>query len=58
MNTRFGGPHVNELDPLPWHHACWDDGTCPDYGTRQEEKISINDEFRPREGYEQDKSKY
>jgi hypothetical protein len=49
---------MSNLDPLPWFHACWDDGTCPDYGSRQETETSINDEFRPREGYEQDRSKY
>lgn len=47
-----------ELDPMPWVHDCWDDGTCDEYGKRQPNREYINDEFRPRPEYEQDINKY
>lgn len=47
------------LDPKPYVHRCWDDGTCAMYGDRlATTHRGINDEFEPREGYEQDWTKY
>lgn len=45
------------LDPEPYVHSCWDDGTCSRFGERTTVK-GVNDEFEPRDGYEQDERKY
>ena len=45
------------LDPLPYVHACWDDGTCTRIGERVAVR-KINDEFRPRDGYSQNEEDY
>lgn len=45
------------LDPLPYVHRCWDDGTCPDYGKRLPSTY-IHNEFEPRPEYEQEQSYY
>lgn len=45
------------LDPEPYVHFCWDDGTCSRIGERVGVK-GINDEFAPRDGYEKDEQKY
>lgn len=45
------------LDPKPWVHECWDDGTCSDIGNRHA-KHGINDEFRPRAEYSQNREDY
>ncbi len=45
------------LDPEPYVHSCWDDGTCSRIGERVKVK-GINDEFSPRDGYEKDEQKY
>lgn len=56
---KFDEDHPDEviLDPLPWRHSCWDDGTCDAIGERHETK-EINDDFRPREGYSQNREDY
>lgn len=48
---------TKQLDPLPYVHDCWDDGTCSDYGKRKPAR-GINNEFAPRPEYEQDKDQY
>lgn len=45
------------LDPLPYVHECWDDGTCMLNGKRRAER-GINDEFDPRPGFVQEEEAY
>lgn len=49
---------MTELDPMPWVHDCWDDGTCYEYGKRKHKREFILDQFEPRPEYEQDVNKY
>lgn len=48
---------MNNLDPLPYVHSCWDDGMCSRHGQRSAQK-GVSDEFLPREGYSQDERDY
>lgn len=46
-----------KLDPLPYVHDCWDDGTCTNVGKRMPSP-GINNEFNPRPGFIQDEDAY
>lgn len=46
-----------KLDPLPWVHDCWDDGTCSHIGERKASR-GVNDDFRPRPEYSQNLEDY
>jgi len=45
------------VDPLPYVHDCWDDGTCLENGQRRDKK-GINDIFSPRDGYSKNEMDY
>ncbi len=48
---------VQALDPLPYVHRCWDDGTCSNYGKRRKTR-GVNDEFEPRDGFSKNEDDY